>query len=608
MNGDQPRGLLARARRDPVAEALPAAPSLPSDLLPEERAYLEQQQSTQPQEFEREPETREQLPQVERGEVRLELEGPPMIDHRNRRAIKPSSVDPEVQEIWDNIKRFAGQVWSVRVRKLADNKRWANVGPRFVFNPSIDDPGSMEDSIAECFGPGSYLVEFHPPKGSGLGKLDYTFDVGQSPKTVASMAEEDIPTDAAPLRDQMMSFAGVVPQRSGGDGGSLLGFVNRQDVMAQSLSRELDKRFEDLKKDLTAKNDLADKMKADLETKFVEMKREFASMMASLKPTNDKPSTFSDLKTLTDIMTSLNGSKPASATFGPREAIDMMKALKEMSSGVDLSKPADVNTEILKLLLDNTKTKVDPLDYLFKGVKLARGDMGLEDLKEEAPEPEKPNQLLQILGPLLLGLGSSLGGGKLQSILSLLQGAGGAGGVGGMLPAPAAPAAIAPPVHRGPSPQPSVRRGRILPFPTPPVPSRPIPPEPRTPDHAVQPALVKQPVAQPDYSVVGTHEDLRTNVVQVVEVDHGKVPPQYFPALDAVEGALRSSMSAAEIAMSVRQTIPPVMMAPFLKLSSQRFVELAAKNLDSQRRVALMELKPRVIEVFEELKKPAPAA
>jgi hypothetical protein len=153
-----------------------------------------------------------------------------------------------------------------------------------------------------------------------------------------------------------------------------------------------------------------------------------------------------------------------------------------------------------------------------------------------------------------------------------------------------------------------VRRGRILPFPTPPVPSQPIPPEPRTPVHAVQPEPVKQPVAQPpqpDYSVVGTHEDLRNNVVPAVEVDAGKIPPQYFPALDAVEGALRSPMSAAEIAISVRQTIPPVMMAPFLKLSSQRFVEHAAKNLDSGRRVALMELKPRVIEVFEELKKPA---
>jgi hypothetical protein len=601
MNGNESRGLLARARRDPVAEALPAAPAPPDDLLPEERAYLEQQQSTQPQEFEREPETREQLPQVERGEVRLELEGPPMIDHRNRKAIKPASVDPEVQEIWDNIKKFSGQVWSVRVRKLSAEKRWANVGPKFVFNPAVDDPGTMEDSIAECFGPGSYLVEFHPPKKSGLDKLDYTFDVGQPPKTVASMTEEDIPADAAPLRDQMLSFAGVVP-RSGGDGGSLLGIVSRQDVMAQSMSRELDRRFEDLKKDLTAKNDLADKMKADLETKFADMKREFATMTAALKPTNDKPSYISDLQGLATVISTINGPK---ITPKPEDTLLMLRAFKEITGSGEPQKQADVNTDILKLLLDQTKTKADPLDYLFKGIKLARGDMGVEDLKEGS-EPEKPNPMLQAVMALLAGLGSGIGGGKLSAILQLLQGAQGAGGLGGLLPAPAAPAAIAPPVHREPLPQPPVRRGRILPFPTPPTPAQPIPLEPRTPVHPVRPAPVKQPVAQPpDYSVVGTHEDLRTNIAPVVEVDAGKIPAQYFQALDAVEGALRSPMSAAEIAMSVRQTIPPVMMAPFLRLSSQRFVEHAAKNLDSGRRVSLMELKDRVIEVFEELKKPA---
>lgn len=602
MNGNESRGLLARARRDPVAEALPAAPAPQEDLLPEEREYIERQ----PQEFEREPEPQEQLPLPDQyrpqGEVRLELEGPTAADHRNRRAIKPSSIDPEVQEIWDNIKKHSGQVWSVRVRKLSADKRWANVGPKLIFNPSIDDPGTLEDSIAECYGHGAYLIEFHPPKKSGLDKLDYTFDVGQTQKTVASLTEEDSLAEAAPVRDQMLGFVGAVPQRSGGEGGSILGFVNRQDVMSQSLNRELDKKFEDLKKDLTAKNDLADKMKAD----FADMKRELASMMAGFKPTNDKPSAFSDLKALTDIMASLNGPRTAPTSFGPKETVDLIRTMKDINPTTELVKPADVNTEILKLLLDQTKTKGDPLDLLFKGIKLGRGDIGTEDLKEET-EPEKPNPMLQAVMALLAGLGSGIGGGKLSAILQLLQGAQGAGGLGGLLPAPAAPAAIAPPVHREPPPQPPVRRGRILPFPTPPTPEQPIPPEPRTPVHMARPAPVQQPVAPPDYSVVGTHEDLKTNVVPAVESDPGKIPAQYFQALDAVEGALRSPMSAAEIALSVRQTIPPVMMAPFLKLSPQRFVEHAAKNLDSGRRVSLMELKQRVIEVFEELKKPSTA-
>jgi hypothetical protein len=601
MNGDQSRGVLARARRDPAVstdEAMPPAPISTRGLLPEEAAYLEQQ-PTSLRELEREPEPQEQLPPLEsQGEVRLELESPE-VDHRNRKAVKPSSIDPEVQEIWNNIKKHSGQVWSVRVRKLSADKRWANVGPKLIFNPSIDDPGTLEDSIAECYGHGAYLVEFHPPKKSGLDKLDYTFDVGQTPKTVTSMSEEDTPTDAAPVRDQMLGYAVGAPGRSGGDGGNLLGIVNRQEVMAQSLSRELDKRFEDLKRDLTSKNDLADKMKAD----FADMKKEFTAMAASLKPTNDKPSAFSDLKALTEILTSINGPKTAPTSFGPKETVDLIRTMKDINPPAEIAKQADVNTEILKLLLDQTKTKGDPLDLLFKGIKLGRGDISAEDIKDEA-EPEKPNPMLQAVMALLAGLGSGIGGGKLSAILQLLQGAGGAGGLGGLLPTSAAPAAIAPPVHKEPPPPPPVRRGRILPFPTPPMQMQPRPPEPRTVPMARPAEIARVKSMQPD-EIVGTHAALRENVIPVVEVDQGKISPQYFQALDAVEAALRSQMPAAEIALSVRQTIPPVMMAPFLKLSSDRFIEQAAKNLDSGRRASLLQLKPRVVEVFEELKKPA---